>query len=341
LLLSSDKIYSHSKVFIPLLVSAIMSRYMIIADPNGKGYDFSQKVYEYAKAKGGDFDFSDVNITRFRDGEIKPKIEKNVRERTCFFIHDSSKNPSEWFLELCLINQALRDSSAEKIVDIMPYLRFSRQDRKDESRVPISARVVADVVDLYADRVLTLDVHNPSIQGFYKMPLDDLQTFPTDINHIKSKHPEVLKDVVVMSTDAGGAKRASYFARALGIGDVAVGYKVRPKAGEVGSLKILGDVSGKNVLIVDDIIDSGKTLIKAGLEARAEGAKKVSAKCTHGLFTEGVEKFKGIFDYFFMGDTIKQELIKDDPRETISYTPLIGEAVYRISKRESLSELFK
>jgi len=171
--------------------------------------------------------------------------------------------------------------------------------------------------------------------------MDDLQSFPTVINHIKSKHPEVLEDVVVMSTDAGGAKRASYFARALGIGDVAVGYKVRPKPGEVGRLQILGDVSGKNVIIIDDIIDSGITIIKAGLEAKAEGAKKVSAVCTHGLFTEGVEKFKGVFDYFFVGDTLKQEKINDDPRETISYTPLIGEAAYRISKRESLSELFK
>lgn len=313
----------------------------ILADPNTPGWEFAQKIYEELRMKSDLFELNKVHIKKFRDGEIKPKIELNVRERYCFFIHDSNSSPSEWFLELALVNQALVNSSAYKVINVLPYMKFSRQDRKDESRVPISAKVVADVIGLYANRVLTLDVHNLAIQGFYdtKVIFDSLYSFPTVINYLKKHHPEIINDLVIMSTDAGGAQRAKMFAKSLGIKEIAVGYKNREKAGEVDKLKVLGNVSNKNVLVIDDLVDSGGTLIKAAEALRSEGANKIYAYCTHGLFTKGSFEVTTSFDKFFIGDTIKQK--PETNAEIISFIPLFAEAIYRISEGESLSELFK
>jgi ribose-phosphate pyrophosphokinase len=319
----------------------VSDKYSIVADPESPGWEFAKKLYDELRMKGDMFELNKISIKKFRDGEIKPKIELNVRERHCFFIHDSSLNASEWFLQLCLINEALANSSAYKIINVLPYLKFSRQDRKDESRVPISARVVADVIGLYANRVLTLDVHNPSIQGFYNTPIpfDSLFSFPTVINHLKKHHPEILNNLVIMSTDAGGAQRAKMFAKCLGTKDIAVGYKSREKVNEVESLRILGDVKERNVLIIDDIVDTGGTLIKAAEALRKEGVNKVYAYCTHGLFTKGHKQVTDCFDRFFIGDTIKQP--DDINADIISFIPLFAEAIYRISEGYSLSELFK
>ncbi|MBS3079036.1 ribose-phosphate diphosphokinase [Candidatus Pacearchaeota archaeon] len=313
----------------------------IIADPDSPGWEFAEKIYHELRMKSDLFELNKINIKRFRDNEIKPKIELNVRERYCFFIHNSNSKPSDWFLELALINQALVNSSAYKVINVLPYLKFSRQDRKDESRVPISAKAIADVISLYANRVLTLDVHNLAIQGFYdtKVIFDSLYSFPTVINYLKKHHPEIINNLVIMSTDAGGAQRAKMFAKCLGIKDIAVGYKTREKTGEVEDLKILGDVKDKDVLIIDDIVDSGGTLIKAAEALRKEGANKVYVYATHGIFTKGYKEVTDCFDKLFIGDTIKQP--EDINAEIISFIPLFAEAIYRISEGESLSELFK
>jgi ribose-phosphate pyrophosphokinase len=311
----------------------------IIANPNGNAWEYAEKVYQELSKKNM-FELNKVNIKKFRDQEIKPKIELNVRKRNCYLIHDPSLHPSEWFTELCFINQALKKSSANEIINVLPYLKFSRQDRKDESRVPINAKVVADVIGLYADRVLTIDFHNPAIDGFYSMPVDNLSSFPIVIKYLKENHPDILDNLVIMSTDAGGAPRAKAFAKKLGISEVAVGYKTREKSGEVESLKILGEIKDKNILIVDDIVDSGGTLIKACETARELGALKVYGYCTHGLFTEGVKKVTDNFDLFFIGDTLKLPEIPGPNTEIISFIPLFAEAIYRTSEGESLSELF-
>lgn len=311
--------------------------YSIIADPESEGWEFAKKVYELLRIRSEQFELNEVKIKRFRDGEIKPKIEKNVRRKICFFIHDSSKSPKDWFLELCLINQAIKKSSALEVVDVLPYLRFSRQDRKDESRVPISARVIADVIEKYTDGVLTLDVHTPAIDGFYNIRFDNLYSFATVVKHLREKYSGIFENLVIMSPDAGGTERATAFAKMVGISDVAVGYKVRKTAGEVDDLKIMGDVKDKNVLLIDDIVDSGNTLVKAASVARAAGAKKVYAYCTHGLFTKGIDVAKN-FDRFFVGDTLKQK--NTEGLEVISFVPLFAEAIYRISRGESLSALY-
>ncbi|MEI7718839.1 MAG: ribose-phosphate diphosphokinase [archaeon] len=314
-------------------------KYSIIADPNSPNWNFADKIFKILSEKSSDFEMNKIDIKRFRDGEIKTKIELNIRGKCCFFIHDSSKSPAEWFLELALINQAMAKSSANEIIDVIPYLKFSRQDRKDESRVAINAQVVANLIDKHAGAVLTLDVHNPSIDGFYQKRFDNLYSFKTLIDYLKLKHPEIISNLVVMSPDAGGTERANAFARRLGITEIAIGYKRRKVAGEVDSLRIIGDVKGKNVFLIDDIVDSGNTLIKACQAAKEQGAEKVYAYCTHGLFTEGIDRIAENLDLFFVGDTLAQ---KSHPKlEIVSFAPLFAEAIYRISKGESLSELFK
>lgn len=311
----------------------------IIANPDGDGWDYAARIYENLSKKDDRFELNKIILKRFRDGEIKPKLEKNIRERKCFFIHDSNLSPAEWFLQLALINQTLANSSAYKIVDVLPYLKFSRQDRTDESRVPISAKVVADVIGLYTDRVLTIDVHNPSIQGFYNIPFNSLYSFPTVASYLRENHPEMLEGLVAMSPDEGGIKRALSFAKFLGLQSMVACYKIRKIQGDVEELQVLGDVKDKKVILVDDMIDSGGTMIKVAQKAREKGAKEVYAYATHGLFTEGSEKVTRQFDKVFIGDTLKQS--SGIAAEIIPFSNLMEEAIYRTSNGESLSELFR
>ncbi|MEM0465698.1 MAG: ribose-phosphate diphosphokinase [Candidatus Pacearchaeota archaeon] len=312
----------------------------IIANPEGYGWYYAEKIHKKLISEGYEFELNPLHIKRFKDGEIKPKIDLNVRKRNCFFIHDSSIDPTEWFTQLVLINETLKNSAAQEIINVLPYLKFSRQDRKDESRVPISAKALADTIGLYANRVLTIDVHNPSIQGFYDIPFDNLYSFPTVVNYLKDFYPHILEDIVVMSTDAGGAPRAKSFAKKLGIKDIVTGYKSREKENEVEQLRVLGDVKGKNVLIVDDLIDTGNTLVSASNAVRELGAKKIYTYCTHGLFTSGVKKISDNFDIIFIGDTVNLKEPVPDNVKIISFIPLFAEAIYRISEGESLSQLF-
>ena len=314
----------------------------IIANPEGKSWNFAQEVDRTLRTRDKSFELIRVYIKRFRDGEIKTKVEDNVRGRKCFFIHDSSEAPADWFYQLALVNYTLRNSSASEITDVLPYLKFSRQDKKDESRVPISARVLADVIGRYTNRVLTLDVHNFSIQGFYDIPFDNLSSFPVVVKQMSERHPEFLEDLVIMSPDSGGARRAEAFAKKMNVSDIVVGYKTRPEAGEVEKVRILGEVEDRNVLIVDDILDSGNTLVKTRAALREAGAKKVYAYCTHALFTEGVQKLTACFDLVIVGDTISNASLEKEPKlEQISFAPLFAESIRRIHHGQSLSELFE
>jgi len=316
----------------------------IIVEHEGNAWNFACSIYEnLRKRKNGDkFELNPLKIKKFRDGEIKTKIRDNVRRKNCFFIHDSSKMPSEWFLELALVNQTLRNSSAQEITDVLPYLKFARQDTKDESRVPVTTKVLADMIQKYADRVLTLDVHNPAIQGAYNIPFDNLYSFPITIEYIRDKYPEILENLVVMSPDPGGVKRARSFEERIQAQGIAIGDKMRPEPGEVEKIRITGDVKDKNVIIVDDILDSGKTLVKAYDSLKEEGAKKVYASCPHALFTLGIEELVKRFDLILIGDTIINPKRRwHEKIKTISFAPLFAEAIYRVNEGESLSELFE
>lgn len=314
----------------------------IIADPKGNAWDFAKEVHRLLVEMGGKkYELNEENVKRFRDGEIKPRIKDNLRRKNCFFIHDSTKKPADWFLELALMLETMQNSSAQEITAVLPYLRFSRQDRKDESRVPISTQVVAGMIEKYADRVLTLDVHNPAIQNAYHIPLDNLYSFATAVTYLKEKHPEFLENLVVMSPDAGGVDRAEAFAKRVGTERAVYGSKRRKESGEVKNLEIVGDVTGCNVLVVDDIIDSGGTLVRASAAARERGAKRVGAYAAHGIFTEGIDKITKCLDLVVVGDSVVlPEVRKSGKIEVISFAKLFAEAISRISEGESLSELF-
>ena len=332
----------------------------IIANPEGRAWDFACRIHEELDKK--EEDFSEINkliIKRFNDGESKPKIEKNVRGKNCFFIHDSNENPAYWFLHLCLVNNALKNSSAHEVINVIPYMKFARQDRKDESRVPISTQVIAESIEHDHTRVLTMEVHNPAIQGSFRVPFDSLYSFPTVIDYLQKNYLEILENIVIATPDEGGVKRARAFANRLGNPNISIGSKFRETDGKVERLEFSGDVSGKRVLVIDDIVDSGVTLINASRVLREEmKAAEVYAYATHGLFTKGYEQLSKSFEKIFIGNTVKQPYVVPDnlgredkekyisefklPEniEYISFVSLFAEAIHRISRGQSLSALF-
>lgn len=316
----------------------------IIADSKGEGYYFAKGVYNFLKAKEGK-DFSvflvDIEKTRFKDGEVKIRIADNIRNKKCFLIHDSNKPPYEWFTELVFKLEAMGFSSPKEVSVILPYTRFARQDRKDESRVSVNAKALADVISLYADRGMTVDLHTPQIQEYFSIPFDNLYSLTSLLNYLQKKHPDFLHDLVIVSPDLGGGKRADSFVKKLtsrGIkAEVAFGHKTREKVNEVESIVIIGDVKDKNCLVVDDIIDTGNTMVKTAHKLKEIGAKKVFCYGTHGLFTDGMEKFS-VFDKIFVSDTLKTQAFANV--EVVSLINLFGEAIYRTAIGQSLSILF-
>ena len=271
---------------------------------------------------------------------MKVKIKENIRRKNCFFIHDSSLSPAEWLMQLIFANETMKNSSANEIIDVLPYIKFSRQDRKDESRVSINAKAIADVIGLYANRILTLDAHFTQIQGFYRIPLDNLYSSNVLLDYLTVKHKDFLNNLTIMSPDAGGASRAKAFATKLGVKDIVVGYKYRRGEGEVSEFKIIGEVQDKNILIVDDIVDSGNTLIEATKKLKGEGARKVYSYCTHGVFSENArERISKVLDLMIVSDSIYQT--KYDKIEVIPLADFFAEAIYRTNEGLSLSELFE
>ncbi len=318
---------------------------VIIADPNGECYGFVKEVFRYLEkrdGKGFSVTLSDIQRKEFRDGEYKLKISDNVRKKKCFFVHDSNKEATKWLTDLVLTLDAMRFSSPSEIIVVLPYTRFARQDRKDESRVSVNIKAVADIISLYAHRGMTIDLHTPQIQEYFGIPFDNLYSFPVVIDYLIKNHKDFLHDLVVVSPDVGGGKRVEIFQKNLSKekinSDMCICYKKRVKENEVSEIKIMGDVEGKNCLILDDIIDTGGTLIKTSDALKKNGAKKVFAYGTHGIFSDGVEKFKDM-DKILISNSICSK--KAENFEVISLTDLFGEAIYRTIVGDSLSGLFE
>jgi len=317
---------------------------MIIADSESQNYGFVKQVYEYLLRKE-ERDFVvrlvDLEKTLFKDKEFKIKIKDNIRRRKCVFIHDSNKVPCEWFTELVFALEAMRFSSPSEINVIFPYTKFTRQDIKSESRISVSAKALADVVSLYATRGMTVDLHNPAMQEYFSIPFDNLYSFPVLINHVLEKHQGNLEDLVIVSPDLGGGKRAESLVKRFtkkGIkASVAFGHKTRQKDNDVEKVLIIGDVKNKDCLIVDDIIDTGNTIVKTYEALKTNEARKVYCYGTHGLFSDGIEKFKDI-EEVMVSNTLYCRQAKNI--ELISLTDLFGEAIYRTVKGKSLSSLF-
>lgn len=281
----------------------------------------------------------------FKDGEIRFQSLENVRGADVFVIQSLTEDPNFHMMELLLMADAFKRASARRITAVVPYYAYARQDRKDRPRVPISAKLVADLLDTAGfSRVLTIDLHANQIQGFFNMPVDNLMALPIFISHFKGNKEVSGEDLVVVSPDAGGVERARIFSQAIHA-QLAVAYKRRPEPGIAKIMHIIGQVSGKDCIIVDDIIDSGGTLVKTVESLIEKGARKVSALCTHGLLSgPAIERIeKAPIDKVYVSDTVplkghKKECKKID---VLSTSELFAKAIHSIHHETSVSTLFE
>src|SRR5210317_294235 len=283
-----------------------------------------------------------TNIRRFADGEIYIEINENIRGNSVFVIQSTSNPANDNLMELLLVIDALRRSSAKTITAVIPYFGYARQDRKVAPRTSISAKVVANLLtNAGANRVVTVDLHAGQIQGFFDMPVDNLFTTPLFARYIKRKFKT--KNLVCVSPDVGGVQRTRGLATKIKA-DLAIIDKRRPEHGKSEVMNIIGDVKGKNCIIVDDIIDSGGTIINAVEALKKEGAIDVFVFITHAVLSgEAVDKIKkSKIKKLIITDTIDNTLkIKNNSKiEVISIAPLMAEAINRISNSTSVSDLF-
>ena len=283
-----------------------------------------------------------AEIKTFADGECSVEFLENIRGEDVFIIQSTSTPVNDNLMELMIMIDAAKRSSASRITAVIPYFGYARQDRKSASRTPITAKLVANLItQAGADRILTMDLHAGQIQGFFDIPVDDLTSriaFAKDIKY----NVEVEKGTVFVSPDAGGTVRARKFADMFG-GDIAIVDKRRPKAGESEVMGLIGDVKGCHAILVDDIIDSGGTLCNAAQAIMDAGALSVRAYITHGVLTgEACHKVENsVLEELVITDSIKFSC-PDDCKKTrvVSVSTMFGEAIRRVSNEESVSSLF-
>lgn len=280
-----------------------------------------------------------IDIRRFSDGETRVKINDSVRGRVCFVIQSTSTPVNDNLIELLLILDALKRASAVEINAVIPYFGYARQDRKDEGRVPISSKLVADlIVTAGANRVITCDLHSYQIQGFFNVPMDHIFAAPIMIDYMK-KHQT--KDFVVVSPDVGNVKRARGYASALNV-PLAIIDKRRPQPNVAEVMNIIGNIEGKDILIFDDMVDTAGTLTVAAQALKNKGAQNIYACCTHGVLSGPA--FQRLCDSpikeIFITDTIPHKKGECDKLTVISVAPLFAKVIKRIHTQESVSTLF-
>ena len=280
-------------------------------------------------------------IRDFSDQEIFVKIEENVRGGDVFVIQSICNPGNTNLMEMLIMIDALKRSSAKRITAVLPYYGYARQDRKVEPRVPITAKLVANLLETAGtDRVLTIDLHAGQIQGFFNIPVDDLFAMYVLVKYIKELN---LENLMVISPDAGGVERARAFAKRLGV-SLAIIDKRREVANEAKAMHLIGDVKGKVAFIVDDMIDTAGTLLEATKALLREGAKEVHACCSHPVFSGPAAQriSESAIKSIVTTDTIPlPEGLTDSPKiKILSVAPLLGEAILRIHREESVSSLF-
>lgn len=282
-------------------------------------------------------------VGRFPDGEAEIKIEENVRGADCFIVQPTCYPANDNIMELLLIMDALRRASAGRITAVLPYYGYGRQDRKAEPRVPISSKLVADLIQASgADRVLTMDLHAGQIQGFFNIPVDHLYSSPVIIDYFKKKPFTADPDkITVVSPDAGGVERARAFAKRLGA-DLAIVDKRRISSKEASVMNIVGEVSGKTVIIIDDMVDTAGTLCKAVDALKKAGAVKVYAGCAHAILAgPALDRLNqcGI-EELVVTNSIPLKATKPPYITVLSIGRLMADAIDRIHCGSSISELF-
>lgn len=299
-----------------------------------------------AGAKGG------YGPGRFPDGEVSVQIHQTVRGKDVFVIQPLSPPVNDHLMELLILVDALRRASCREICAVIPYLGYARQDRKTTGRVPISARLVADLLETAGvSRVLTMDLHAGQIQGFFTVPLDHLRSDRLLARHIHTQHPEWLGNLTVASPDLGGVWRARRMAKRLGeltpqkkeLPMVVVVTQRDEREKKIVVKEVIGKVRGRKVLLVDDILSSGSTLATATAELRSAGAKEIFAACTHGVFTPGsLELLEGSeLQTVLVTDTIahRDEVRRAPKIEIVSVAEFFADAIRRIHRHESMTDL--
>ncbi len=280
-----------------------------------------------------------ASVSRFADGEINVQINENVRGVDCYLIQPTCRPVNENLLELLIMIDALRRASAGRITAVVPYFGYARADRKTSPRVPISSKLVANLITTAgANRVITMDLHAAQIQGFFDIPVDHLFAAPIILDYIAKKN---LKNLVVVSPDVGGVERARAFAKRLPAQLVIVD-KRRPRPNEASVYNIIGDINKKNAIILDDMIDTGGTLVKVAERLKSEGALKVYAACIHGVLSGQASDLikRSMLEELILTDSIPFRGEATDKIKILSIAPLMGEAIARNYKGESISALF-
>ena len=283
------------------------------------------------------------NIKRFADSEVYVEINENIRGNSIFVVQSTSNPANDNLMELLICIDALRRSSAKNITAVIPYFGYARQDRKVVPRTAISAKLVSNLItNAGANRILSVDLHAGQIQGFFDIPVDNLFATPIFARHVKKKIKS--KNLICVAPDVGGTERARALGKILNVG-LAIVDKRRPKPGQSQVMNIIGDVKGKTCIIVDDIIDSGGTIVNAAKALKDRGAKEVYVYITHGVLSgEAVNKIKNsVIKNLVITDTIdNMNRVKGAKNiEVLSISSLMGEAIKRISNSTSVSDLFK
>ena len=298
----------------------------------------SKNIAKYLKTK-----LVNSSIRKFTDGEIYVEINENIRGNSIFIIQSISSPANDNLMELLLCIDALKRSSAKNITAVIPYFGYARQDRKVVPRTSISAKLVSNLITKAgADRVVTVDLHAGQIQGFFDIPVDNLFTTPIFARHARKKIKS--KKIICVAPDVGGTERARALSKLLNVG-LAIVDKRRPKPGQSQVMNVIGDVKDQTCIIVDDIIDSGGTIINAAKALKERGAKEVYVYITHGVLSgDAVKKIKNsVIKNLVITDTIdngeKTKNVKNI--EVLPISGLMGEAIKRISNSTSVSDLFK
>ena len=304
----------------------------------------AQQIAEHCFA-----DLVPATVSTFADGETSVEFNENIRGEDVFIVQSTCTPVNDSLMELLIMIDAARRSSASRITAVIPYFGYARQDRKSASRTPITAKLTANLlVTAGADRILTMDLHAGQIQGFFDIPVDDLTSRVVFAKDIKRSigiidDPDVEQaGTVFVSPDAGGAVRARKFADMFN-GDIAIVDKMRPEAGKSEVMNLIGDVKNKHAILVDDIVDSGGTLCKAAEAIMKAGALSVRAYITHGVLSnEACQRVeKSVLDELVVTDSIANRCPKNCKKtRQVSVAPLFGEAMRRVTNEESVSSLF-
>jgi ribose-phosphate pyrophosphokinase len=284
----------------------------------------------------------DATVTEFSDGEIMVQINENVRGTDVFVLQPTCMPVNRHIMELLLMVDALKRASAHRITAVIPYYGYARQDRKVQPRVPISAKLVADLITAAGiNRILTMDLHAAQIQGFFNIPVDNLYASPVLLDYVDKTYS--FKNLVIVSPDAGGVERARAFAKKLEC-SIAIIDKRREAANISQIMNVIGDVVDKDTIILDDMIDTGGTIIQAAAALKEKGAKRVVAACTHAVLSDSaVDKLNNsVIEELIVTNTIPLDSKKERCRKltVLSIASLIGEAIKRIHEESSISSLF-